>query len=211
MARKSPQRRPAAGARATTSIRIIGGEWRGRRLPVAVAEGLRPTPDRIRETLFNWLAPRIEGARCVDLFAGTGALGLEALSRGAAHVQFVDRDRQTIASLRATLQTLEAGARATLVEADALHASLPTPAPDIVFIDPPFAAQLHGEALNRVLAALPAHARIYLEYPATQHDEIHALLAGRVEILRDKRAGQVGYCLAQPRPASEDDDASLIL
>jgi 16S rRNA (guanine966-N2)-methyltransferase len=211
MARKSPQRRPAAGASATTSVRIIGGEWRGRRLPVAIADGLRPTPDRVRETLFNWLAPRIEGARCVDLFAGTGALGLEALSRGAAHVQFVDRDRQTIASLRATLQTLDAGARATLVQADALRASLPTPAPDIVFIDPPFAAQLHGEALNRVLAALPAHARIYLEYSATQHDEIHALLAGRVEILRDKRAGQVGYCLAQPRPASEDDDASLIL
>lgn len=209
MARK-PVRRAPAGSSTTTSVRIIGGQWRGRRLPVTIAEGLRPTPDRVRETLFNWLAPRIEGARCVDLFAGTGALGLEALSRGAAHVQFVDCDRQAIASLRATLDTLHAGARATLLQADALSTALPTPAPDIVFIDPPFAAALHGDALERVLRVLPNHARVYLEYPAEQREQMHALLAGRVDILRDKRAGQVGYCLAQPCRASEDDGESLI-
>ena len=209
MARKSPRRR-AGSASATTSIRIIGGEWRGRRLPVTVAEGLRPTPDRVRETLFNWLAPRIEGARCVDLFAGTGALGLEALSRGAAHVQFVDRDRQAIASLRATLDTLHSGARATLLQADALSTALPAPAPDIVFIDPPFAAQLHAGALAAVIAQLRPNARIYLEYPAAQGDEILAMLADRAHVLRQKRAGQVGYCLAQPRAASEDEGASSI-
>ena len=209
MARK-PARRTSAGGSTTTSVRIIGGQWRGRRLPVTIAEGLRPTPDRVRETLFNWLAPRIEGARCVDLFAGTGALGLEALSRGAAHVQFVDRDRQAIASLRATLDTLHAGARATLLQADALSTALPAPAPDIVFIDPPFAAQLHAGALAAVIAQLRPNARIYLEYPAAQGDEILAMLADRAHVLRQKRAGQVGYCLAQPCRASEDDGESLI-
>ena len=208
VARKAPRR--GSGQAPTRSIRIIGGAWRGRRLPVAVAEGLRPTPDRVRETLFNWLAPRIEGARCLDLFAGTGALGLEALSRGAAHVQFVERDRQAIASLRAALDTLVAGARATLVQGDALALTLSPPAPDIVFIDPPFAAELHGPALDRVLAALPGHAQIYVEYPAQDSDAIQALLAERVAIRRAKRAGEVGYCLAQPRPAGEDDRASLI-
>ncbi len=209
MARRSARPRPNSSA-ATTSVRIIGGAWRGRRLPVTMAEGLRPTPDRVRETLFNWLAPRIEGARCLDLFAGTGALGLEALSRGAAHVQFVERDRQAIASLRAALDTLDAAARATLVQGDALALTLATPAPDVVFIDPPFAAELHGPALDRVLAALPGHAQIYLEYPAQQTDALHALFADRLDIRRAKRAGDVGYCLAQPRPASEDDRASLI-
>ncbi|MES1951511.1 putative methyltransferase [Salinisphaera sp. S4-8] len=209
MARRARQRRPSA-APASTTVRIIGGQWRGRRLPVAVADGLRPTPDRVRETLFNWLAPRIEGARCVDLFAGTGALGLEALSRGAAHVQFVDRDRQAITALRTTLETLAAGERATLVQADALTLTLTAPAPDIVFIDPPFAAQLHAGALAAVIAQLRPNARIYLEYPAAQGDEILAMLADRAHVLRQKRAGQVGYCLAQPRAASEDDGASSI-
>src|SRR5699024_5720375 len=73
-----------------STLRIIGGQWRSRRVEIATADGLRPTPDRVRETLFNWLAPRIEGARCLDLFAGTGALGLEALSRGAAQVTFIE-------------------------------------------------------------------------------------------------------------------------
>ena len=209
MARRARPRRQG-GATASTTVRIIGGQWRGRRLPVAVADGLRPTPDRVRETLFNWLAPRIEGARCLDLFTGTGALGLEALSRGAAHVQFVDRDRQAIDSLRATLDTLGAHARATLVQADALNLSLTALAPDIVFIDPPFAAQLHAPALATIIAQLRPNARIYLEYPAAQGDEILAMLADRAHVLRQKRAGQVGYCLAQPRPASEDDGASLI-
>src|SRR5512134_2593384 len=89
-------------------LRIIGGQWRGRRLNFIPSEDLRPTPDRVRETLFNWLMPLIHGARCLDLFAGSGALGLEALSRGAASVVLVDRDPRVIATLRKHMQTLKA-------------------------------------------------------------------------------------------------------
>ena len=106
--------------------------------------------------------------------------------------------------------TLAAGERATLIQADALALTLTAPAPDIVFIDPPFAAQLHAGALAAVIAQLRPNARIYLEYPAAQGDEILAMLADRAHVLRQKRAGQVGYCLAQPRAASEDDGASSI-
>ena len=204
MGRRNPARRRPRGVESTT-IRIIGGEWRGRRLPVTIAEGLRPTPDRVRETLFNWLAPRIEGARCLDLFAGTGALGIEALSRGAAHVQFIDSDREAIASIRRTLDTLGAGERAKLTQADALRTPVGTPAPEIVFIDPPFAGHLHGAALDAIFAALAPNARVYLEYPAADQATIESLLAGRARILREKRAGQVGYCLAEPSGDGEDE------
>ena len=203
MARHNPPRHRARSVEST--IRIIGGEWRGRRLPVTIAEGLRPTPDRVRETLFNWLAPRIEGARCLDLFAGTGALGIEALSRGAAHVQFIDSDREAIASIGRTLETLGAGVRATLTQADALRTSLGTPAPEIVFIDPPFAGYLHGAALDAIFATLAPNARVYLEYPAADRATIESLLAGRARVLREKRAGQVGYCLAEPGGDGEDE------
>jgi 16S rRNA (guanine(966)-N(2))-methyltransferase RsmD len=104
-------------------VRIIAGEWRGRRLSVATREGLRPTGDRVRETLFNWLAPHVPGARCLDLFAGSGALGIEALSRGAAHCLFVDNDAAVATTLRGELDLLGAGKRATLRRAPA-HAVL---------------------------------------------------------------------------------------
>lgn len=169
-----------------------------------VAEGLRPTPDRVRETLFNWLAPRIEGARCLDLFAGTGALGLEALSRGAAHVQFIDADPKAIQSLRRILETLGTTDRATVAQADALRTPIARPAPDIVFIDPPFARALHGNALDAIFSAVAPNARIYIEYPVAQTAEIEASLAGRARVLRQKQAGQVGYCLAQPAADGED-------
>ena len=201
--RNPPARRRPPGVEST--LRIIGGDWRGRRLPVTVADGLRPTPERVRETLFNWLAPRILGARCLDLFAGTGALGIEALSRGAAHVQFVDSDRQAIASIRDTLSTLDATDRATLTLGDALRVSIAAPAPELVFIDPPFARHLHGEAFDAIFAMLAPHARVYLEYPAAEAAAIQSLLAGRAQVLREKRAGQVGYCLAQPARDGEDD------
>lgn len=122
------------------SIRIIGGRWRSRRLPVLTAAGLRPTPDRVRETLFNWLAPYIAGAHCLDLFAGTGALCLEALSRGAAGVVMVERSTAALHQLQTNVERLGAiGAEVVGVDAlDYLHGS-----PrrfDIVFLDPPFAA-----------------------------------------------------------------------
>lgn len=203
MARRNPARRRAARG-VDSTIRIIGGQWRGRRLPVTIAQDLRPTPDRVRETLFNWLAPRIEGARCLDLFAGTGALGLEALSRGAAHVQFIDSDPKIIESLRRTLDTLGAGDRATLDRGDALRTPIAMPPPEVVFIDPPFARALHGNALDAIFSLLAANARIYIEYPAEQAAEIESLLAGRARVVRAKRAGQVGYCLAQLAVDGED-------
>src|SRR5699024_11993053 len=129
------------------TVRIIGGQWRGRKIAVNSADDLRPTPDRIRETLFNWLAPRIQGARCLDLFAGTGALGLEALSRGAGHVTFVERDATTAGSLRQALTALD-GHAAAVIHGDALNTAVfPQTSYDVIFVDPPFGAGLHGTTL----------------------------------------------------------------
>lgn len=179
----------------THALRIIGGHWRGRRIDVATAEGLRPTPDRIRETVFNWLAPRIEGARCLDLFAGTGALGLEALSRGAGPVTFIERDRSNARALEQTLQTLHAQ-QADVIQADALtHARALTQAYDVIFVDPPFDANLHAAALAAITPLTHAHTRIYLEYPADRDHVIAAALPSGWRQLRDKRAGRVGYSI----------------
>lgn len=182
-------------------IRIIGGTWRGRRLAVGGASGLRPTPDRVRETLFNWLAPAIAGARCLDAFAGTGALGIEALSRGAASCLFVERDPRLARGIEETLAAI--GTEAGEVRRGDVLALLRTPAAtrfDVVFLDPPFGAGL----LAPVLAALPPHLapghRVYLEYPAAEVPELGPEWA----VLRDKRAGEVGYCLASYAPAAED-------
>ena len=134
-------------------LRIVGGSLRGSKLAIDDAAGLRPTPDRVRETLFNWLAPTIAGARCLDLFAGTGALGIEALSRGAARVDFVERDARLAQQLRDNLVRLkqtDAGVR----NADALSllAEPPQLAYDLVFIDPPFDAELWDATTQRLEA-----------------------------------------------------------
>ena len=143
--------RPAgAGKREAGVVRIIGGHGRGTRLVVADVAGLRPTPDRVRETLFNWLLPMLPGARVLDLFAGSGALGLEALSRGARAALLVERDPGVAESLRGVVERLHAGDRATVLRADAL-ALLRTPMHgqfDLVFLDPPFAAGCHDQALS---------------------------------------------------------------
>ena len=123
----------------SNSVRIIGGEWRGRRIRFPSAAELRPTPDRVRETLFNWLQGVIGAARCLDLFAGSGALGLEALSRGAAEVVFVEREPRVAAALKATLAALGSG-RSAVVTGDAFRYLAGAPRPfDVVFLDPPFA------------------------------------------------------------------------
>ncbi|NND64705.1 MAG: 16S rRNA (guanine(966)-N(2))-methyltransferase RsmD [Gammaproteobacteria bacterium] len=120
-------------------IRIIGGRWRSRQLEVIDAPGLRPTSDRVRETLFNWLAPVIEGSRCLDLFAGTGALGLEALSRGAAHCTFVEQSRPVAATLKNHIATLKADDYSQLVQTNANNFLATTNDKfDIIFLDPPF-------------------------------------------------------------------------
>ncbi len=151
-------------------IRIIGGQLRGRRLNFAPLRGLRPTPDRVRETLFNWLQPDIRGARCLDLFAGSGALGLEALSRGAGWLCAVDRNRVAAQRLRDNIRLLGQESAAEVHQADALRLLQRTPGDvfDIVFIDPPFADDVLP-AVCRLLEEngwLAADALIYLEQDA---------------------------------------------
>ncbi len=178
------------------TLRIIGGEWRGRRIRFPGTGGIRPTPDRVRETLFNWLMAKVPGSRCLDLFAGSGALGLEALSRGAAQVTFVERECESAARLRETASMLAPG-RATVVEADALAWLAGAQPPfDIVFLDPPFAAGVITEAMQRLDAhgLLALDACIYLEMPASAGSP--ELPAGW-QLHRSGRAGAVGYHLAR--------------
>ncbi len=149
------------------AVRIIGGQWRGTRLPVADAAGLRPTPDRVRETLFNWLQAELPGARVLDLFAGSGALGLEAVSRGAREAFLVEHDPGLVESLRAAVARLQAGDRVEVVRADAL-AWLRAPLHgrfDLVLLDPPFAGGLWQPVLACLGPWLAERAWLYLEAP----------------------------------------------
>ncbi len=178
-------------------IRIIGGEWRGRKLPVPERPGLRPTPDRVRETLFNWLQPLLSGARCLDLFAGSGALGWEALSRGAGELVMVDSDRRVATKLRETARLLHCEDRLTVFQARALdYLAGPSRHFDIVFLDPPFRQGLLSPCLQQLEDGgwLAPHARIYFEHEA----ELGELpLPGGWRVSRSKRAGQVSYNLAE--------------
>ena len=160
-----------SGAAKTTQskVRIIGGQWRGRRLPVPPVEAVRPSPDRVRETLFNWLAPRLPGARCLDLFAGTGALGFEALSRGASAATFLDTNALVLRHLEAMRAMLAAvnceilgyDARAWLAQREPI-------AYDVIFVDPPFAAGLSDELLSLLARGWVAvNGVVYLETPTT--------------------------------------------
>ncbi len=181
-------------------IRIIGGRWRGRKLAVAPGRGLRPTPDRARETLFNWLAPHIAGARVLDLFAGTGALGFEALSRGAAHATFVERDGAAVRLLRQHRRLLDADASIAHVDARTflrqpqLHAERNAPDAtrwDVIFLDPPFDSPLLGFALGRLDAALAGNGFVYVE--------THAELSfPGYDTFKSSRAGNVHYGLLTP-------------
>lgn len=182
-------------------VRIIGGRWRGRRIAVPELPGLRPTPDRVRETLFNWLAPMIAGSRCLDLFAGTGALGLEAASRGARQVVLVESDRGAAERLRESSARL-APEVCEVVQADALAWLESAPRPfDIVFLDPPFGTPLLQAAMQALASGgwLAPGARIYLEAPAEQG--VPALPPGWL-LHRSGRAGAVGYHLALRPPAA---------
>ena len=152
-------------------VRIIGGQWRGRKLAFDPVDGLRPTGDRVRETLFNWLDPYIDGARCVDLFAGSGALGLEALSRGAAHCDFVDCKNSALAKVRNHLKTFEALGRGRCHPVSAQQFLQVAGGPyDVVFIDPPFKLQV-VEAVCTALTQkqlLRNDALVYVEMGATE-------------------------------------------
>ncbi len=171
--KRVPKKRASRGANTasgkTGAIRIIAGQWRGRRLPVRHAEGLRPTTDRNKETLFNWLMNDITDARCLDMFAGSGGLGMEALSRYAASCVFFEQDRDNVAQLNANLSALKANAK--VYQGDAL--SLVTAVPgsfDLVFIDPPFGQSLVQPALNALFDGqkVTDDTLIYLEQEA-QH------------------------------------------
>ena len=178
-----------------SKLRVIGGEWRGRTLRFTAKDGLRPTTDRVRETLFNWLAPRISGAICLDLFAGSGALGLEALSRGAKSCDFVESHRAAAQAIQNHLTLLQATERGRVINTDALAFTV-TYQYDIVFIDPPFADHLHHEALTWLLNnnMLAEDARIYLEF---SDKEPKPSIDTRTRVLRDKKAGQVRYQLLE--------------
>jgi len=177
------------------AVRIIAGEHRGRRLQVLVRPDLRPTPDRVRETLFNWLGQRLDGLACLDLYAGTGALGFEAASRGAARVVMVERDRAAYAELERSKALLHEE-RAELVFGDALeYLKRSTAMFDVVFLDPPFRQNALPEVMPLVAKRLGPKARVYLEGPSPYAPPPGAS-PGFVE-LRRARAGQVSYQLLQ--------------
>lgn len=180
--------------RARGQLRIVGGRWRGRRLPIPDEPGLRPTPDRIRETLFNWLMPILPGARCLDLFAGTGALGFEAVSRGAAEAVLVERSSAVARQLRANCEIL-ACENVLVRQADALSWLEQVGDPfDVVFLDPPYAAELWQAAVERLHAHawLKSQSRLYLEMPTSAW---FPDLPPGWELRREKRAGSIHYGL----------------
>ena len=178
------------------TVRIIGGSWRSRVLEFPDAADLRPTPDRVRETLFNWLGQDLSGLSCLDLFAGSGALGFEALSRGAASVVMVERDPAALRALRENARKLDA-ASLTVVRGDALEFAGQTRARfDVVFVDPPYRLELQAAALSVVRGLLTPRGRVYVESAS-------AFAPGRGwTVLRSSRAGNVHFHLL----AGEIDD-----
>lgn len=184
----------AMSKRPPGKLRIIGGEHRSRLVEFDAASGVRPTPDRVRQTVFDWLAPLIEGARCLDLFAGSGAMGLEAVSRGAAHTTFVETGSRQNVLIKAALLNLKIPhARCDVSPMDALYFLTQTwHRYNVVFLDPPFGSGLLERALEELPKVLAPLNRIYLEWPA---GAAPALPAG-CEWLREKQAGKVCFGLA---------------
>lgn len=181
-------------------VRVIGGTWKRSKLPVLDRPGLRPTPDRVRETLFNWLGQNLAGWRCVDAFAGTGALGFEAASRGAAEVVLLERDAALIESLRASKERLKADA-VRVERSDALQwlSRAPAASFDLVFLDPPFDAPLLAPALQSVARIVVPGGFVYAEAGAAIEES--ALPGIGLEAYRAGRAGAVHFQLLR-RPAA---------
>ncbi len=184
------KRPPRPRAAQTHEIRIIGGLWKRTKLKVADKPGLRPTPDRVRETVFNWLGQDLSGLRCLDAFAGTGALGFEAASRGAQEVQLVEYDSALADQLKKTQTQLQASA-VHVVRGDGVSA-IRQAAPgslDVIFIDPPFDAPLFEPALGACARALAPEGWVYLEAPTAYTDEL--LTAVGLSVHRHLKAGAV--------------------
>ena len=185
-------------------LRIVAGNWRGRRLPVPDVAGLRPTGERVRETLFNWLMLWIPGKRCLDLYAGTGALGFEALSRGAASCTFVENHPKALRQLAGNIDTLNARS-ATLVAGDALGClgDIDPGSMDIVFLDPPFQAANLGAVCRRVAESgiLAPGAKVYVEA-----DRAVGLpdLPAAWRVAKSASAGNVCYALVETDACEQD-------
>ncbi|MFM2121485.1 MAG: rRNA ((966)-N(2))-methyltransferase RsmD [Pseudomonadota bacterium] len=185
----------AVARNAPHEVRLIGGQWKRSKLRVLDKPGLRPTPDRVRETLFNWLGQDLAGWRVLDAFAGSGALGFEAASRGAAEVLLLESDRQLVAELNANRLRLKAGPGLKVLQADALAWMKHAPAGDfdLVMLDPPFGADLFETALVAAARCLVAEGLAYLE--ADRAFDPAALQVPGFELLRQGQAGQVHYHL----------------
>jgi len=177
-------------------LRIIGGEWRGRKIRFPPVQAIRPTPDRVRETVFNWLQGITPGSRCLDLYAGSGALGLEALSRGAREVVFVDVEPAVVRHIGDTLRALGCD-RGRTVRADAAgFLAQPATPFDVIFLDPPFAEPVLPDLCRRIEAGgwLQEGGLVYLESPAATGEPD---LPPGWTLVKSKRAGEVGYHLAR--------------
>ncbi len=197
----SKSHKPEPGKR--NSLRIVGGAWRGRRVHFPDSPGLRPTPDRVRETLFNWLQFSVAGTRCLDLFAGSGALGLEALSRGARAVVFVDEAAAVSHTLREELERLGGSAKAQVVHASAVrYLATPGEPYDLVFLDPPFGQGALPQYVELIASGgwIKDDGWVYLE--GERQAGAPPLPAGW-ELLKSKSAGEVGYHLARVRSRLE--------
>ena len=215
MRKKTPETSPTAPPKPrrlegspTHEIRIIGGQWRRTRLKVADKPGLRPTPDRVRETLFNWLGQDLSGWRCLDAFAGTGVLGFEAASRGAAQVLMLEQDPGLVTQLLATKSRLEASAvqvqrgDAVMVLKKASPASQ-----DLVFLDPPFDSDLFDKALSAAAQAVAVDGFIYLEAPVAWTDERLQPLG--LAVRRHLKAGAVhAHLLVRAVPSASNEETT---
>jgi len=188
--------KPAPTHRGAGEVRIIGGQWRRTKLPVVNKIGLRPTPDRVRETLFNWLGQSLQGYKCADIFAGTGALGLEAASRDASLVQLCEQDAALVAQLQTHIDRL----RATTVHVQRtdgvswLARQIPQ-SWDVIFLDPPFDSPLFEPALKTAAISVKSEGWIYLEAPKKWDDS--DLAAWGLKVLRYLKAGKVHAHLLQ--------------
>lgn len=202
MRTRTPSHKAVPAHSGQGQLRIIGGQWRSRQFDFPMAHGLRPTPNRVRETLFNWLAPYIEGAKVLDVFAGSGALFLEALSRGAASALALDLNSEAINSLRGHLLTLRCD-NGQLLQTDALRHLEQQPATpfDLVFLDPPFSQGLLLPActLLEEKGWLAADAWIYTE---SENPPSSLGLPGNWRLHREQKAGQVYYALWQRSAAA---------